>query len=264
MLQFIKKCLKRVLPPPTKTFLREINQLNHKINQLNHEINQLNRTSSEAIWAQTFSYTIKDSTWLRNPTFSPGRWAVGYPFLYVMYRILNETKPKCILEFGLGQSTKMIAQYAAAHPDVKHIVIEQNSEWIDVFKKNYTCPDSTQIIYVPLIKEMFGDTSVHTYDNLSELLSGYKFDFISVDGPSDPEQNSKYRRIDLLPLIPDCLANSFSIILDDAERKTDLRSYKLIEKKLSEMKIEFCDGVYSGEKDVMVLCSLDNEYLCTM
>ena len=83
------------------------------------------RHASEAVWAQIFNNTISESLWLKDKTFSPGRWAVGYPYLYVMYRVLNETRPKRILELGLGQSTRMIAQYAAAFQDVEHIVVEQ-------------------------------------------------------------------------------------------------------------------------------------------
>ncbi len=62
----------------------------------------------EILWAEIFRSVTDKSTWLKNRSFAPGRWALGYPALYILYRILNEMKPKSILELGLGQSTRMI------------------------------------------------------------------------------------------------------------------------------------------------------------
>ena len=68
---------------------------------------------------------------------SAGRWAVGYQYLYVMYRVLNEIHPRRILELGLGQSTRMLGQYAAAHENVSHFVVEHDPEWIDFFQRDF-------------------------------------------------------------------------------------------------------------------------------
>ena len=54
----------------------------------------------------------------KDKSFSPGRWAVGYPYLYVLYRALDEVQTAADPRTGPGQSTRMIAQYAAAHEDV--------------------------------------------------------------------------------------------------------------------------------------------------
>ena len=93
------------------------------------------RNSAEAVWAEIFNNTVTNSEWLKDKTFSPGRWAVGYPYLYVMYRVLDVVRPKAILELGLGQSTKMIAQYSMANTDVKHYVVERDLNWVAFFSK---------------------------------------------------------------------------------------------------------------------------------
>lgn len=67
----------------------------------------------EIRWGQIYNSTIAGSEWLKDQSVSPGRWAVGYNYLYILYRILNDVKPTNILELGLGQSTKLMAQYAA-------------------------------------------------------------------------------------------------------------------------------------------------------
>ena len=67
---------------------------------------------NELLKAEVFNSTIADSEWLRYKSFSPGRWAVDYALLYTLYRTLTAMKPTKIIEFGLGQSSKMIHQYA--------------------------------------------------------------------------------------------------------------------------------------------------------
>ena len=83
-------------------------------------------SSNTIIWAEIFNNVISNSSWLTNKSFSAGRWAVGYQYLYVVYRILNEVRPKNILELGLGQSTRLFGQYAASDVEVQHIVVEHD------------------------------------------------------------------------------------------------------------------------------------------
>ena len=165
----MKQFLKKILPPPTASFNREVEhiltamQSNHQDLSKIHEENvrlqreiaalkqevsdlkgskarlteeirlQTNQTNrmlaerktaedtllkdlkgrqSEVLWGEIFRDTIVNSIWLKDKSFSPGRWAAGYPFLYALYRVLDEARPKRILELGLGQTTRMIGQYA--------------------------------------------------------------------------------------------------------------------------------------------------------
>lgn len=66
--------------------------------------------------------------------------AAGYPFLYILYRVLRDAKPKRILELGLGETTKLISQYAAANEDVEHFVVEHDLDWISFYKKEFSLP----------------------------------------------------------------------------------------------------------------------------
>ncbi|MDR0649034.1 MAG: hypothetical protein LBF92_06835, partial [Synergistaceae bacterium] len=100
----------------------------------------------EILWAQIFHDTIAGSKWLIDKSFSPGRWAVGYEFLYVLYRVLNSVRPKKILELGLGQTTNMLSQYVSAHEDVRHLIVEHDTEWIDFFRKEHDISERTKII----------------------------------------------------------------------------------------------------------------------
>ena len=126
------------------------NQLiSNELKNISLQTSQIKKQTSEAVWAHIFHDTIVESTWLKDKTFSPGRWGGGgNPYLYVMYRILNEVHPKRILELGLGQSTKMIAQYATSFDDVKHVVVENDKSWIDFMLKSFQLSERSSIVSV--------------------------------------------------------------------------------------------------------------------
>jgi hypothetical protein len=222
------------------------------------------RSASESVWAHVFNSTITTSDWLHDKTFSPGRWAVGYPYLYVLYRVLNEIRPQGILELGLGQSTRMIAQYAEAHDDTRHVVVEHDQTWIDFFSRSYRLPGSTEILplewgYVP-----YGDAeAVRVYSGFKQALDSQRFSLISIDGPLGGDM-PEYARIDVLGLMPDCLEASFVIMLDDCERDGESHTMAAMQNSLSDAGIEFRSCIYSGDKDLGLLCSTDLAFLCSL
>lgn len=222
------------------------------------------RRASEAVWAEIFNNTIAGSTWLKDVSFSPGRWAVGYPYLYVMYRVLNEMRPKHILELGLGQSTRMIAQYAAAFDDVEHIVVEHDPEWIQFFCNSFQLPANSKIVPLELEMVPYKEAeAVRVYKGFEQAFSGQKFDFISVDAPLGSDMKL-YSRIDILKIIPDALKDSFSILIDDYMRIGEQNLVDELKLKLNTAKIDFCNGRYEGEKRICTITSNDLHFLCSL
>lgn len=222
------------------------------------------RHASEAVWAQIFNNTISESLWLKDKTFSPGRWAVGYPYLYVMYRVLNETRPKRILELGLGQSTRMIAQYAAAFQDVEHIVVEHDPEWVEFFCNDFPLPKNTKVVMLEREMAPYKEAeAVRVFKGFQETFQGQKFDFISVDAPLGGDMK-QYARIDVLNLIPDGLGENFVIMVDDCNRIGENNTVKEIENKLIELNIPISVGKYCGRKDCSLVCVKKFTFLTTM
>ena len=222
------------------------------------------RHAAEAVWAQIFNNTITNSAWLRDKTFSPGRWAVGYPFLYVMYRVLNEARPKRILELGLGQSTKMIAQYAVAFNDVEHIVVEHDPEWVKFFCNGFPLPANTKVTL--LEREMIPykeAEAIRVFKNFKETFQGQYFDFISVDAPLGADM-PQYSRIDILNLIPNGLNHDFICMVDDCDRSGEMHTLQEIKQKLSDNQITYQVGRYSGAKTCSIVCSDSNSFLCSL
>jgi len=242
----------------------EITDIHTRVMQLQASTADGVHQSMEAVYAHVFHDTIIDSAWLKDKTFSPGRWAVGYQALYVMYRILDEIRPRNILELGLGQSTKMISQYVTnSKEDVFHTVVEHNSEWIDFFKRQYTLSAGTEIKLLPLTMEEYKGNEVRVYDGFSEAIVGHKFDFIVIDAPmgGDMKENA---RIDVLKNLPECLAESFVILMDDTNRSGEMNTIHEMENLLDEKGIPFTSGKYQGNKGCYVIASKELSFLCTM
>lgn len=222
------------------------------------------KNSDEILWAEIFHDVSSNSTWLTNKAFCVGRWAVGYQYLYSVYRILNEVKPKNILELGLGQSTRLIGQYASANTDVTHIVVEHDVSWVEFFQQDFSFGSNTNIVLLEREYIKFcEDERVLAFKNFYKIFEGQKFDFISIDAPLGGEA-IVYARIDILNLLPECLAESFVIVIDDYNRQGEKNMVEILEMILKENEIIYIKGIYSGQKDCIVICSENLKFVCSM
>ena len=253
-----------VLPHNLDELSQKSETLSETQNDICKTVQRTERTALEEVWAHIFNNTISDSIWLVNKKFSPGRWAVGYPYLYAMYRVLNEIHPKYILELGLGQSTRMIAQYAAADHDVSHTIIEHDPEWINFFSRDFELPPNSKIVrlereFVPYN----GAESVRVFRGFKEAVGNQIYDFISIDAPLGGDMK-QYARIDVLELIPQCLADEFVIMIDDTERSGERNMIRELQQSLKNAGFEFQIGKYSGLKECTLLCSKQLSFLKSM
>ena len=247
-----------------KTLDIKLSEQANELRVIKQKAEKAMRSASEAVWAEVFNSAIKNCSWLKDVSLSLGRWAVGYPYLYVMFRILNELRPKSILEFGLGQSTRMIAQYAAANKDVKHYVVEHDKNWIEFFGNDCILPENTEIVVLDYDFVSYKEAKkVRIYKGASMVFQNMKFDYISIDGPLGGDMDS-YSRIDILNLLPDCLKDSFIIMLDDYNRLAEQNTGREIERILKENGIAFKASTYYGDKDIRIWCSQDLAFYCSL
>ena len=228
------------------------------------ELRETAGVSREILWAEVFNSSTSNSNWVKKTSFSPGRWAVGYPLLYVLYSILLKAKPQSILELGLGQSTQMITQYAFEYPLVKHLVVEQNADWAEFFKKDHEVAPNTQIKLLECIEGSFKeDSKITVYHNFKQEVGNDKYDLILIDAPIY-NKVSEYSRVDVLSILPSSLADSFVILMDDYNRPGESKTAEEISAVLNEHHILFAEGSYKGEKRIHIWTSKDLAYLCTL
>lgn len=239
---------------------------------MQNNIEQNNRMLHEILWAQVFNSSINEYTWLPNDiALWPGRWAVGYQYMYVVSRMLNAVHPRNILETGLGQSTRLTGSYVkymSKKCKCRHIVIEHDQDWIDKFCQEFTLSDDTQIVQRDLgvmqINAQNGASMTYAYMNFDEVIKKQKFDFISLDGPYGTDESVGYSRVDILNYIPECLNDDFCIILDDFNRNGEKNTMQRMKEILSVHHIKFFETVYRGMKDLYVLTSENWKFLCTL
>lgn len=113
------------------------------------------------------------------------------------------------------------------------------------------------------VKKVLADERVTAYAGFYEALKGKKFDLISIDAPFGAPVNI-YARADVLDLVPSCLENEFIIMVDDYNRIGEQNMVTLLKEKLTNSKVEFVEGCYSGKKDTLVLASLNYRFLTTL
>jgi len=233
-----------------------------------HYLKDLRGTCKEIDWAMIWHDTMRGILWLENmPSISPGRWAVGYNYLYVMTRILNDTNPKSVLELGLGASSTLISQYfnylhaSNAGGGHNHLVIEHNEDWITYYTKSHSLSPLSTIVKQNLVKKTYKGSPYNAYENLAKDVNGKKFSVISVDAPFGSD---KYSRRDIVEFLPDILEESFTIVIDDADRNGEKDTIKAITNILQNYGIPYCTGIYIGATDCCVIASLDNAFLCSL
>lgn len=247
--------------------LKEIHELKNridntdlKIDDLFSEIEIIRRNTDDLVYSRIFNDSIKNCNWLNIPLSLSG-WAIGYNFAYILFRCLNDIKPKSILEMGLGQSSKIINEYAKFFQGVQHNIVEHNSDWVDFFKKSTDISDMTNFHLLENYKKKYKGTELNAYRGFKKEFVSNKFDLICIDGPNG--SNQEYSRMDILDILPDCLNEQFIILLDDCNRIGEKRTIELIEKKLDASNIKYCSSYkYRGRTDVYICVSEDLEFLC--
>jgi predicted O-methyltransferase YrrM len=225
------------------------------------ELSQLNRKEDELLKGMVFNNSIIGSDWLKKPNFSPGGWAVDYAFLYTLYRVLNDVRPKNILEFGLGQSSKMIYQYQESSSDIFALSIEHDPHWIAFFRKHAGMNQNTNIQLVALEEKTRNHSTTLAYKDLVNKLPEGKFDLILLDAPFG---SGRYSRSQILDLVPDFLDKSFVILLDDYNRTGEQETAEELKNLLAKNNIEFVSAVYGGQKQHLIIASVDQAFLTSI
>jgi hypothetical protein len=225
------------------------------------EIKAHNKKIDEIKKTLLFQSTIKDSIWLKNKSFSPGRWAVDFSFLYTLYQVLEKIKPDKIVEFGLGESTKMISQYCEWR-NVKAITFEHDKNWINFFKESFLLSSNVRICLTELEKGIYNGYKTLRYrGNISEQ-TGNNINLIILDGPFG---STNYSRSQIFDLIPKALNNTdFCIIIDDFNRQGEKETAEEVLNILKDHNIKTLSADYYGEKSHFLICSKNHEFLTSL
>ncbi len=182
---------------------------------------------------------MRESSWVKNQTFNLHNWAANYSFIYLLFRILDKIEPQNILEFGLGQTTKLTTQYIAyKNPEAYLNVCEHSLDWIKIYQPELPKHDHIRINHLDLEYFEYRRKRNDKYAGLLEFVEDRKFDLIIVDGPVGGGKNLP--RSNVVGLIGHGnLAENFVIIFDDAERVGEKNTIRKTQAALRKKSIAF-------------------------
>ena len=223
---------------------------NLPITIINHEKKKIEQLA-ELEWAHIYHDTIRGRKWLEELGISPGRWAGNYSFFYVLTRILTDYKPKKIIEFGLGESSKLISTFVDNELKTStHLIVEQSNEWIETFNSRFTLSSNTSILHLPIIEKIIKQFSVFSYEGINSKINE-SFDLYIIDGPWG---NTHYSRYDICLLAEKFQQNDeFIIILDDFNRQGEKETSKDLIDILNKKGFKIFTASYSGNKSQIVI-----------
>ena len=223
-------------------------------------------TNTELLWAEYLKLSISDKPWLKSLAFHPGRWAGNFTFFFLLNRILTLTKPKSILEFGLGESTRFINSYLQNEFKETHLkVIEHDIDWIECFQTENELSKRVTIEKLELTNIKYRGCNLPAYEqkglNQIDLNDNFKkINLAIIDGPFGSKK--KFSRVDILELINNYPKNFVDtiFIVDDTNRKGERNTLKEIVK----LNQDYLSINYHGSKSVGVAVPAKHKFLLSL
>lgn len=134
---------------------------------------------------------------------------------------------KCILEFGSGITTYLLAKLCSINnlEGVEIISVEENNDWIEVVKellrKDGILTENIHFVDAPLIEnnKAIGSCTWYNEKKITAALAQKKVDCVLVDGPSAWREEIKFSRYPALPFVKNFLAENSIVFLDDIHRE---------------------------------------------
>ncbi len=232
---------------------RRLAAMEEKLDLCYNELKELN-------YAHLLHDGMKESPWLKNQAFDLHNWAANYSFIYLLFRILDKIEPRNILEFGLGQTTKLTTQYIAhKNPGACLNVCEHSLDWIQIYQQELPKHEHIRINHLDLEYFEYRHRRNDKYAGLLELVGDQKFDLIIVDGPVGGGKNLP--RSNVVDLI--ChgnLSDDFVIIFDDAERVGEKNTIRRTQAALRKKSIAFQTFERFGIKRQAYIVSMSRSF----
>lgn len=241
---------------------RIFSSIERKLDVIINENKLISKKLEELEWANIYHDSIKGRTELNGTHLYPGRWAANYSFLYILIRILYDAKPESVLEFGLGESSKLISTCVDENSYIKnYTILEHDNDWIDLFKSRYDLSMQVKFDLHELgIKKVFNE-DVNSYKNIDHQ----KFkDFVLyvVDGPFGSNHYSRFDIVEILKY--KSKGDEFIVLLDDYNRPGEIETVKCIKELLQDKQINFNTKVFEGVKSQFLIATKGFSFLTSI
>lgn len=218
------------------------------LNEYNHLFLQ------ELLNAHLLENAIRDSSWFEKKNFMVNNYSVDYFTLYLLFRLLDEVHPKKVIEFGMGESSRLFVQYFQFQSKAEVVSVESDQDWLNFLQRSMDIPSSYKIHLLPCEKIDFREHETLRYQGDMAKLLGNEIEMIFLDGPLG--KGFYHARTQILDLIPHSLnPKQFCLMIHDAERPGERRTITEILKRLEQARIPHVFGEYHGLKDIGMIVS---------
>ncbi len=221
---------------------------------LNDNCDLNTRQYAELMYTQLLHDSINGSMWLKDQAFSLYGWAANYGLIYLLFRVLDQIQPTQILEFGMGQTSKLTTQYITNKNSKAHLdLVEHNPDWIQAYSSQLIIDDRANVHQLTLDIEKLNEVEYTRYNQhqLAQITAGKKYDLIIIDGPVGSQIQSRSNILDLI----DCLNQDFIIIFDDAGRPGEKDTIEKTLQLLTNRGVEYATFERISVKEQFVITS---------
>jgi predicted O-methyltransferase YrrM len=166
-------------------------------------------------------------------------WAITPAAMLYLWKLVESTEPRRIIEFGSGQSTRLFAAYAArmaqAGRSVSLLSVEHDEHWLEQTQaglKEEGHADFVQFHHAPLSSQYLLGRTTEAYSidepTLARAAGSSGLDLCLIDGPP-----GTVGRGGCLPLVARYLAAGATVLLDDAFRPPEQAVIREWQEKLA-------------------------------
>jgi len=139
---------------------------------------------------------------------------------------------KRLLECGSGISTIVLGRLLASRGG-RVVSVEHDAGWVQVVRRlvaEHGLEATVTLVEAPLAPAPVGTLDWYDVDVVSEAVAGYSHDLLLVDGPSAWMPGHELARLPAVPVLGEYAADSYTVVLDDADRPGEREILKLWER----------------------------------
>ena len=218
----------------------------------------------ELEWAHVFHDSIRGKPWLESLPLNIGRWAGNYSYFYVLCRLLNDYQPAKIIEFGVGESSKVVSAFLENQlPDSQHVILEEDEDWAAAFSDRFELSKRSEINLLPIKEKQTSDGVPYKgYDGIEAFVGSSKYDLYLVDGPKGSPNCSRYDIAVALEAIES--GDEFIVVIDDHDRPGEQETAERVEQLLREKGLTIFSGQYIGNSSQIVIATPKYRFATTL
>jgi hypothetical protein len=168
--------------------------------------------------------------WLQFPMFPVGG-AANHAFLAILVRALSECDFDSVLEFGAGQTTRVLSEWSKVS-GAKVCTIESDAGWITECRKIVSSPHH-QLVHAPLCESNDG----HQWYDFEVVRAHHRSgaaSLIIVDGPVGIK---RWSRAGFIQRFDELRGENWVVLWDDLHRYGDLQSFAAFIRKLENHRV---------------------------